>query len=49
MSKWVEGRCIHTNNSKETCAFLHDDIIYRYGSLIIIRIDGGIGSKGEFQ
>ena len=49
MSKWVKGRCIHTINSKEICTFLHDDIICRYGSPVIIRTNGGNKFKGEFQ
>ena len=48
-SKWVEGRPIKTNNSKEAREFLFDDIIYRYGVPSAVRTDRGIEFMKEFM
>ena len=39
VSKWVEARPIHSNNSRETSDFLYDDIICRYDTPLIIKSD----------
>lgn len=48
MSKWVEARQIHSNNSSETRDFLFDEIICRYGSPLVIYTDRGSEFLGEF-
>ena len=48
ISKWVEARAIHSNNSIETRDFLYDDIICRYGTPLVIKTDRGNEFKGEF-
>ena len=48
ISKWVEACAILSNNSIETRDFLYDDIICRYGTPLVIKIDQGNELKGEF-
>ena len=39
ISKWVEARVIYSNNLIETRDFLYDEIICRYGTPLVVKID----------
>ena len=39
ISKWVEARAIHFDNSFETRDFLYNEIICRYGTPLVVKID----------
>ena len=41
VSKWVEARAIHTNDSKVVCDFVKSNIFTRFGTPRVIINDGG--------